>query len=125
MTTNVAVQATEFSISDTNSFVPVVTLSIQDHAKLLKQLKSRLKKTINWKKYQSKMLTERQNQYLDYLIDPSFQGITRLFVLVFQNEAQRISHRRYYFPTVEIKNCNVMINGQNFFNQPVRNNLIT
>ena len=125
MTTNVAVQATEFSISDTNSFVPVVTLSIQDHAKLLKQLKSRLKKTINWKKYQSKMLTERQNQYLDYLIDPSFQGITRLFVLVFQNEAQRISHRRYYFPTVEIKNYNVMINGQNFFNQPVRNNLIT
>ena len=125
MTTNVAVQATEFSISDTNSFVPVVTLSIQDHAKLLKQLKSRLKKTINWNKYQSKMLTERQNQYLDYLIDPSFQGITRLFVLVFQNEAQRISHRRYYFPTVEIKNCNVMINGQNFFNQPVRNNLIT
>ena len=71
------------------------------------------------------MLTERQNQYLDYLIDPSFQGITRLFVLVFQNEAQRISHRRYYFPTVEIKNYNVMINGQNFFNQPVRNNLIT
>ena len=125
MTTNVAVQATEFSISDTNSFVPVVTLSIQDHAKLLKQLKSRLKKTINWNKYQSKMLTERQNQYLDYLIDPSFQGITRLFVLVFQNEAQRISHRRYYFPTVEIKNCNVMINGQNFFNQLVRNNLIT
>ena len=71
------------------------------------------------------MLTERQNQYLDYLIDPSFQGITRLFVLVFQNEAQRISHRRHYFPTVKIKNCNVMINGQNFFNQPVRNNLIT
>ena len=71
------------------------------------------------------MLTERQNQYLDYLIDPSFQGITRLFVLVFQNEAQRISHRRYYFPTVEIKNYNVMINEQNFFNQPVRNNLIT
>ena len=125
VTTNVAVQAAEFSISDTNSFVPVVTLSIQDHAKLLKQLKSRLKKTINWNKYQSKMLTERQNQYLDYLIDPSFQGITRLFVLVFQNEAQRISHRRYYFPTVEIKNYNVMINGQNFFNQPVRNNLIT
>ena len=41
VTTNVAVQSTEFSISDTKSFVPVVTLSIQDHAKLLKQLKSR------------------------------------------------------------------------------------
>ena len=49
------------------------------------------------------MSTERQNQYLDYLIDPTFQGVNRLFVLPFENEAQRISYKRYYLPIVEIK----------------------
>ena len=71
------------------------------------------------------MSTERQNQYLDYLIDPSFQGVHRLFVLPFKNEAQRISYKRHYLPTVEIKNYNVIIDGQNFFDQLVRHNLIT
>ena len=81
--TNVAAQATTFSITDTKLFVPVVTLSTQDNAKVLEQLKSSFKRTINWKKYQSKVSTERQNQYLDYLIDPSFQEVNRLFVLSF------------------------------------------
>ena len=71
------------------------------------------------------MSTEKQNQYLDYLIDPSFQGVNRLFVLPFENEAQQISYKRYYLLTVEVKNYNIMIDGQNFFDHPVRNNLIT
>ena len=87
--TNVAVQATTFSITDTKHYVPVVTLSTQDNAKLLEQLKFSFKRTVNWKKYQSKMSTERQNQYLDYLTDPSFQGVNRLLVLPFENEAHR------------------------------------
>ena len=65
---------------------------------------------------------EIPNQYLDYLIGPSFQGVNRLFVLSFRSEAQRASHKEYYLLAVEIKNCNVMIDGQNFFDQPVRNN---
>ena len=59
------------------------------------------------------------------MIDPNFQGLNRLFVLPFENEAQRTSYKRYYLPTREIKNYNVMIDGQNFFDQPIRNNLIT
>ena len=59
------------------------------------------------------------------MIDPSFQGLNRLFVLPFENEAQRTSYKRYYLPTREIKNYNVRIDGQNFFDQPIRNNLIT
>ena len=62
----------KFLITDTNFYVPVITLSTQDNAKLLKKLKSGFKRTINWNKYQSKMSTERQNNYLDYSIDPSF-----------------------------------------------------
>ena len=62
----------KFLITDTKLYVPVITLSTQDNAKLLKKLKSGFKRTINWNKYQSKMSTERQNNYLDYSIDPSF-----------------------------------------------------
>ena len=62
-------------------YVPVVTLSTQDNAKLLEQLKSGFKRKINWKKYKSKVTIQVQNQYLDYLIDSSFQGVKCPFVL--------------------------------------------
>ena len=62
-------QDATFSITDTKLCVPVVTLLTQDNAKLLEQLKSGLKRTINQNKYELKVLTERPNQYLDFLID--------------------------------------------------------
>ena len=86
--TNIDNQSATFSINDTKLYVPVVTLSTQDNAKLLEQLKSGFKRKINWNKYQSKISTERSNQSSDYLIDPSFQGVNRLFVLSFEDEAQ-------------------------------------
>ena len=112
---NVAAQATTFPMTDTKIYVPVVTLLTQDYVKLLEQLKSGFKKTINWNKYQPQVSPERQNQYLDFLVDPSFQGVNRFFVLLFENEAQRISNKRYYLSTVEIKNYSVMIDGQKTF----------
>ena len=71
---------TKFAITDTKRHVLVPTLSTQDNAKLLEHLKSGFKRAINWKKYQSKVSIESQNQYLDYLIDPTFQGVNRLFI---------------------------------------------
>ena len=65
-------QGTKFSITNTKLYVPVVTLSTQDNAKLLEQLKPGFKRTVNSNKYQSKKSAERQNQNLDYLIDSSF-----------------------------------------------------
>ena len=123
--TDVANQVTTFSVTDTKVFLPVVTSSTHDNAKLLEQLKSGFKRTINWNKYQSKKSIERQNQYLDYLIDPSFQGVNRLFVLSFEDEEQQTSYKQYYLPSLDIKDYNVMIDGQNLFDQPVRNDLIT
>ena len=64
--TAVANQGATFSITDKKLYVPIVTLSTQDNAKLLEQLKSGFKRTITWNKYQLKISTERQNQYLDY-----------------------------------------------------------
>ena len=79
----------KFKITDTKLYVPVVTLSTQDNAKLLQQLKSGFKTTVNCNKYQPKVSTKIRNQYLDFLIDPSFQRIKRLFVLLFGNEEDR------------------------------------
>ena len=57
--------------------------------------------------------------YLNHLINPSFQGVNKLFVLSFENENDRTSHSTYYLPKVEIKDYNVMIDGRNFFDQPI------
>ena len=108
-----------FTITDTKVYVPVVTLSIQKNVKLLDQLKSGLKITINWKKYQSKVSIQARNQYLDYLIDPRFEGLNTLFLLLFENNAHRTSYKGYFLTTVEMKDFNVMTVGKNFFDQPV------
>ena len=124
--TNIAYQGATFEITETKLYVPVVTLSTQDNAKLLPQLKSGFKRTISWNKYLAKPELLAQNANLNHLIEPSFQGVNRLFVLAFENDAQRTSNRRYYFPNVEIKDYyNVMIDGKNFFNQPVKNDKVT
>ena len=62
---------------------------------------------------------------MNHLIEPSFQGVNRLFVLAFEDDEQRISRKKYYIPNAEIKDYNVMINGENFFDQPVRNDKVT
>ena len=49
----------------------------------------------------------------------------RLFVLAFENDAQRTSHKRYYIPNVKIKDYHVMTDGKNFFDQPVKNDKVT
>ena len=102
--TAVANQGATFSITETKLYVTVVTFLTQGGAKRLEQLKSGFKRTINWNKYQSKISTQRPNQYLDYLIDPSFQAVNIFFVLSLKGETQRTSYKRYYLLTVETKN---------------------
>ena len=94
-------------------------MSTKENEKLLQQLKSGFKKTINWNKYESSIKTFAQNRYLNYLINPSFQGGNRLFVLAFEIENGGTSRSTYYLPKVEIKDYNVMIDGRNFFDQPI------
>ena len=107
------------AITETKLYVPVVTLWTQDNAKLLQQLKSGFKRTINWNKYESEVKTFARNRYLNHLINPSLQGVSRLFVLSFENENERKLHSSYYLPKVEIKDYNVTIDGKNVFDQPI------
>ena len=98
--TDVNNQNPTFTITETNLYAPAVTLSTQDNSKLLPQLKSGFKRRISWNKYLVKTELLAQNPNLNQLIEPSFQGVNRLFVLAFENDTQRTSNKRYYIPNV-------------------------
>ena len=119
----------EFQIKNPKyAYVLVVILSKENDKKLLEQLKSGFKSGINTKrkcnKYRSKMTIGPQNNDLNYLIDPTFTKVNRLFVLSFARTAT--GDRRDYFshchvPNVRIKDFNVLIDGKRFFDLPVKN----
>ena len=101
--TDVADQIPTFTIIEKNLYVPVVTLSIQDNAKLLPQLKSGFKRTISWNKYLSNPKLLAQNENLNHLIEPNFQGVNKLFVLAFEQDndndrriSNKINNKQYY-----------------------------
>ena len=73
-----------FKIKDTKLYVMVVTLSKENDTMLLEQLKPGFKKTIKWSKYRSQVSIQNNNNDLNYLIDPKFTNVNRLFVLSFE-----------------------------------------
>ena len=91
-------QEPTFSITDTTKlYVSVSTLSTQHNIKLVKQLESGFKRTINWNKYQSKGTQEAQNRYLDFLIDPSFQGVNRYYPLkIVESQDSRVTSNIFF-----------------------------
>ena len=115
--------AEKFVITDTKLYVPVVTLITQDNAKLLQQLTSGFKRTINWNKYQSDPKTYAQIRYSSQLVHPSFQAVSRTFVSSFENEDDGNTHSNYCLPEVTIKSYNVMIGGKTFFDQTINSGL--
>ena len=101
--------------------MPVVTSSTEDDNKLLEQQQLSFKRTIRWDKYRSEMTNQAKTNNLNYLIDPTFNKVNRLFVLSFENEDDRTSYSKYYTPKVEIKYVNVLIDGKSFLDVPIKN----
>ena len=67
------------------------------------------------------MINQTATNNLNFLIDPTFNNVSRLFVLAFPNEEIRTSYSKYYTPTVEIKDYNVIIDGEPFYEIPIKN----
>ena len=108
---------TTFQITNTKLYVAVVTLSKQNGIKLLEQLKLGFKRTIKWNKYRSQMIVQPQSNNLNYLINPTFTNVNRLFVLSFPrngNLDSRYSYSNYYVRKVEINEFNVLIDQKSF-----------
>ena len=107
--------------TDTKLYVWVATLSTKVDNNFLEQLKSGFKRTIKWNKYRSEMTNQIKTNHLNQLIDRTITKVNRLFVLSFENEADRTFFSKYYVPKIELKDFNVLSDGKNFFDVPVKN----
>ena len=120
-----------FQITNTKLYVPVVTLSTKDNENLTKQLDQIFTRSIYCNEYNPKTETKAadDNNVLRFPLDASFKGVNRLFVLAFDNVengnkmSERDSHRKYFLPRVDITNYNVLINGRNFYVQPMNDQI--
>ena len=83
---NALARSATSELIDTKFYVPVVTLSKENDKKTLEQLKSGFKRTVKWNKYRSKMTVQSNNSNLNYLIDPPFTTVNRLFVFVIRKK---------------------------------------
>ena len=122
---------TTFKITNTKLYVPIVTLSSKDNAKLVKLFREGFNRPVYWNEYQTKIHTKDldNNNPIRFLLDASFQGGRRLFVLPLNNtdgdnkKVKRDSDTKYFLPRVNMTNYNVLTDGRNFYDQPI-NDLI-
>ena len=109
---------TTFQINNAKLYFPVVTLSINDNIEFLENIKQGRKRITSWSKSRSEITTQPKNNNLDYLIDPTFRSINRLFLLSFKNgndNLRRDSFDLYCMALVEIKYFNALIDNKPFF----------
>ena len=98
---------------------------------MTKQLDEGFKRSVYWNEYKSKIETKNldANNVTKFPLDVSFQGVNRLFVLAFDNiengnkMVERDSHRKYFLPRVDISDYNVLIDGRNFYDQPINDQI--
>ena len=94
---------------------------------MTKQLDEGFKRSVYCNEYKSKIETKPtdNNSVTRFPLDASFQGVNRLFVIAFGNtengnkKVERNSHRKYLLPRVNITNYNVLIDGRNFYDQNI------
>ena len=112
----------KFNITDCKLYIPVVALQAEYENELYKELKTGITIDFTWSKHRSQVINQRVTNNLNYLIDPTFNNVSRLFVLSFENEEDRKSFSKYYTPNVEIKDYNVILDGSiTFYEIPIRN----
>ena len=137
-------QVASFIITDSKLYVPIVTLSAKDNNNLTKKLNEGFKRTIYWNQYVSKPFPEtphKKTGITRFALDAAFQGVNRLFVLAFEdtrddeaadtpaprnlvaNRVIRNSYRKYFVPRVDVTSYNVLIDGRNFYDQPINDSI--
>ena len=123
-----------FTITDAKLYVAVVTLLIEDNSKLTKLLSEGFKRPIYWNEYKVtpnkvvEFAAVNDVKYIRELLDSSCQGVKRLFVLAYNdtagnNQVSVDSYKNYFLPRVKIVNCNIEIDGRNFYDQPINDSI--
>ena len=118
-----------FIINDTKLYVPVVTLSKEDNKDFIEQQNKGFQRSIYWNEYKTKEKTEdadaNATKYNN--LDPSFQDVNRLFLMAYSraddDQATRNGQRKYYLPRIDLKKYNVIIDGRNFYDNPMESDI--
>ena len=130
---NVCVLSTDagdavFIINDTKMYVPVFTLSIEDDKDFIEQQNKGFQRSIYWNEYKTKEISENAdaNVFKYINLDPSFQGVNRLFVMAYNRangQPSRNGQRKYYLPRIDLEKYNVIIDGRNFYDNPIESDI--
>ena len=123
-----------FKITDAKIYVPIFTLSAEDNAKLSKLLGEGFKRAVHWNKYKVidnkvvEIATANEEKYIIELLDLSYQGVKRFFILAYNNTAGHNqvsigSFKKYFLSRVKVENYNIEIDGKNFYDQPINDSV--
>ena len=117
-----------FIINDTKMYVPVVTLSKEDNKDFIEQQNKGFQRSIYWNDYKTKEINENAaaNVFKYINLDPSFQGVNRLFVMAYNRangQPSRNGQRKYYLPRIDLEKYNVIIDGRNFYDNPIESDI--
>ena len=117
-----------FIINDTKLYVPVATLSKEDNKDFIEQQNKGFQRSIYWNEYKTKEINEDADvNALKYInLDPSFQGVDRLFVMAYNRangQPTRNGRRKYYLPRIDLEKYNFIIDGRNFYDNPIESDI--
>ena len=117
-----------FIINYTKMYVPVVTLSKEYNKDFIEQQNKGFQRSIYWNEYKTKEINEDAdaNVFKYINLDPSFQGVNRLFVMAYNRvdgQPTRNGQRKYYFPRIFLNKYNVIIDGRNFNDNPIESDI--
>ena len=117
-----------FIINDIKMYVSVVTLSKEDNKDFIDQQNKGFQKSIYWNEYKTKEINENAdaNVFKYINLDPSFQGVSRLFVMAYNREngqPTRTGQQKYYLPRIDLEKYNVIIDGRNFYDNPIESDI--
>ena len=117
-----------FIINDTKMYVPVVTLSKEDNKDFIEQQNKGFQRSVYWNEYKTKEINENDdvNVFKYINLDPSFQGVNRLFVMAYNRvdgQPTKNGQRKYYLPRIDLEKYNVIIDGRNFYDNPIESDI--
>ena len=117
-----------FIINDTKLYVPVVTLSKEDNKDFIEQKNKGFQRSIYWNEYKTKEINENAdaNVFKYINLDPSFQDVNRLFVMAYNGangQPTRNGQQKYYLPRIDLEKYNVIIDGRNFYDNPIESDI--
>ena len=103
-------------------------MSKEDNKDFIEQQNKGFQLSIYWNEYKTKEMSENgDDNAVKYIsLDPSFQGVNRLFLMAYSREANQPTkngQQKYYLPRIDLKIYNVIIDGRNFYDNPIESDI--